>query len=236
MCQCIAILIRCKKSTKQLIAALRGDPSFSRAAEVLKLSALVELNPCVLPNDADAPPDDHHLYFLAQHLTCTSLELLHQLDGQCSSDIDYYRSLSLWKKDNPQASYKGLVGHLNALNQHLAISMLLMMNGCPRRQRIILCRQVRFLETQTHPSQVFLSAAIKTLNRVYTKNELCALLRTVHACDRTELINLYNQDPETLTSDDILRVWDGLTGKLIELLQRYFRGLIDDLIEEAFGK
>ena len=94
---------------------LGNDYLYCRAAEVLRMRALTELNLCVLPTE-DEPVSDAVYDFVVNHLVCSTLPsnptfpLLQKYD-----------------------SYLKLLSRLKHLNQHYAVAMVLMMTGSHKR-------------------------------------------------------------------------------------------------------
>ena len=133
-------------STCTLIRALGGlqHPTIIRAADVLKLQALCELQLCVIP-DRDERPDDAALSFISNHMTLLPMPL-NRTQRHCSS-------------------YLSLMKHLKDHHEYYALVMVLMMTGSARRERNMLLRHKSVLN-DFRPSQNIID--------VVTNNTLCA--------------------------------------------------------------
>ena len=218
--QVVAILLKSQMSTEQLVLELRRSPSFRKAAEVLKMSALAELHICVFPNSNEISPshvflDDITLYFIANHLTCTSTELSCQLNVfvPLNNIESYFKGLCQWrnnvkKRFELSCAHIELMRHLCTLRQYYATSMVLMMTGSLQRQKTILHRQVRFVDEQSTTSLAFPTFVN---NFTPTGTHLPMLL-------------------------DIFHAWDRSTGELIEFVHEHFDIEVDEVTKSAFGE
>ena len=217
--QVVAILLKSQMSSEQLVMELRKEPSFQKAAAVLKMSALAEFGICVLPNSNKISPDhvflnDITLYFIAGHLACTPVDLSRQLRVFVPSNgIElYFKALCKWRNNTEKRfalshAHIELMSHLCALRQYYAIAMVLMMTGSLQRDKTILRRQIRFLVAQSTSSRAFAT-----------------------------YMNNYVPTDTLLQIWDIYKTWDRSTGEFLEFVHKKFGIEVDEVIRGAFGE
>ena len=148
--QAFNILVDCNRSgrTTDLIRTLRQgvftdidlrlraqgfrttDHTLRRAAEVLRMQSLTELELCVLPNIADTSVSPRAHEFVVNHLTFSSLTPAQR------------RNFPHLPRHN---TYLDFMRHLSSLNQHYAIAMVLIMTGSLKRRRSIAEKTEQFL-------------------------------------------------------------------------------------------